>query len=79
MKNKKQYTIYETRTYLSKLLKRVERGEEIIIANGNRVVAKLIPAQAEVLKRIPGSAKGSFVMSDDFDAPLPEDISKFFQ
>jgi prevent-host-death family protein len=33
----------EAKTHLSKLLARVEAGEEVIIARGNAPVAKLVP------------------------------------
>ena len=75
---KTQYTIYETRTQLSKLLKRVEQGEELVIANGKRVVAKLVPAAPAPKARKPGSAKGGFIIKENFDAPLPADFMKFF-
>jgi antitoxin (DNA-binding transcriptional repressor) of toxin-antitoxin stability system len=76
---KTQFTIYETRTHLSRLLKRVERGEELVIANGKRVVARLVPAFSSPQERQPGSARNAFKMGADFDAPLPEDFTQFFK
>lgn len=57
------------KTHLSALLARVERGEEIVIARGNEVVARLIPAR-------PTSRElgfGTFVLPDTFFDDLPED------
>jgi prevent-host-death family protein len=70
----KVYSIYQARTQFSKLLKRVLAGEEIVIAHRDRAVAKLVSIQAALEERRPGSAKNSFIMSDDFDAPLPNEI-----
>ncbi len=78
-KAKTQFTIYETRTHLSRLLKRVERGEELLIANGKRVVARLVPAAAALTERKPGSARGTFNIQEDFDAPLPASFKRFFE
>jgi len=78
-KPKNQFTIYETRTHLSQILKRVEKGEEMLIANGSRVVAKLVPAVAAPETRQPGSARGEFKVAEDFDAPLPKNFLKNFE
>ena len=74
-KSKKEfYTIYQTRTQLSKLLKRVRSGQEIYIAHGSTPIAKIVPFTEDTSPRKPGSAKGAFVMSADFDEPLPDEI-----
>ena len=49
------FNIAEAKMHLSRLIERVERGDEITIARNNRPVALLIPARrslAEVLARI---------------------------
>jgi prevent-host-death family protein len=38
-----QITIHAAKTNLSKLIEAVERGEEVIIARGDKPVAKLVP------------------------------------
>ena len=77
-KRKNIFSTYEAKTQFSKLLKRVIKGEEIFIAHRNLPIAKLVAIQQPLESRKPGSAKNSFVMSDDFDAPLPIDLlSKF--
>jgi antitoxin (DNA-binding transcriptional repressor) of toxin-antitoxin stability system len=68
------YSIYQARTQFSKLLKRVLAGEEIIIAHRDKAIAKLVTVQAAPEERKPGSARNSFIMSDDFDAPLPHEL-----
>ena len=67
-------TIHRAKTELSKLIKRVEAGEEITIARRDKPVARLVPAEAvEKKKRIPGSWKGKFTVPDSFFDPLPEE------
>jgi prevent-host-death family protein len=70
--------ISEARTHFSKLLKRVLEGEEVIIARAGQPIARLSPLQPKRGKRVPGSAKGLFTMSDDFDAPMP-DLERAFE
>ena len=65
--------VHEAKTHLSRLLERVEAGEEIIIARAGRPVARLLPA-APAAARAPGSAKGQVQVADDFDAPLPDEL-----
>jgi len=69
----KQVTIHEAKTHLSRLLKRVEQGEEIVIAHGLRPVARLLPIEARARPRIGGEYRGEIWIAPDFDAPLPRD------
>jgi prevent-host-death family protein len=68
-------TIHAAKTYLSKLIERVEAGEEIVIARGKRPVARLVPMNvpAHVLRsRTFGALKGKFGLPDAFFFdPLP--------
>ena len=70
---------HEAKTHLSKLLARVERGEEFVIAKAGRPVAKLQPIAASARDRQPGGAEGLIEMGDDFDAPLPADLRNQFE
>jgi len=74
-----QVNIHEAKTHFSKLLKRVMTGEEIIIAKGGNPIAKLIPITPKPKKRVPGSASGKIRISEDFDAPLPEEVLQDFE
>lgn len=69
--------VHEAKTQLSKLLERVEGGEEIVIARRGHPVAKLVPHQP--VRRVPGRMKGRIQISDDFDDPLPEEIQAAFE
>ena len=67
-------TVQRAKAELSKLLKRVEAGEEIIVAHGDKQIAKLSPAEAPVLKKkIPGAWKGKFTFPYDFFDPMTEE------
>ena len=65
-----QVNVQDAKTRLSDLLAKVERGEDIVIARSGRPVARLVAVEA-VPPRTFGGA--SFVVPDDFDAPLTED------
>lgn len=71
--------IHEAKTHLSKLLKRVVAGEEIVIAKSGQPIARLLPYASVPAERQPGSAKGKIWMADDFNAPLPDDILDAFE
>lgn len=67
-----QVNIHEAKTHLSQLLRKVVAGEEIIIAKGNKPIAKLVQITTSRKKRKLGSAKGQIEISIDFDEPLDE-------
>jgi prevent-host-death family protein len=73
-----EVNIHEAKTHLSKLLERVALGEDVIIAKAGTPIAKLVPLDAKPKKRVVGSAKGEFVVPDDFNAPLPKEIEDLF-
>jgi prevent-host-death family protein len=68
--------IHDAKTQFSKLIARVETGEEIIIAKSGRPVARLVPMHYGD-ERIPGIAEGS--VSDAFFDPLPEEELKYWE
>lgn len=73
-----EVNIHEAKTQLSKLLRQVSAGEEIVIARAGKPVAKLIPVDGEP-KRVFGLDKGLFEVPDDFDEPLPDDLLAEFE
>jgi len=74
-----QVNVHDAKTQLSKLLARVAAGEEIIIARAGKPVAKLVPVEQKKKRRVPGMDKGKVWIADDFDAPLPPEIQKYFE
>ena len=71
--------VHEAKTNLSRLLKRVAAGEEIIISKAGKPMAKLSPLSKPQTNRVPGLDKGVVQIPDDFDAPLPEDLLVLFE
>ena len=64
--------VHEAKTTFSRLLRRVERGEEVVIGKAGKPVARLVPNSPAASARAPGSAKGRLKLRADFDAPLPK-------
>lgn len=74
-----EVNIHEAKTHLSKLLERVALGEEVIIAKAGTPVAKLVPVQSKKRRFQFGSAKGEFVVPDNFNDPDPEIEDLFYK
>lgn len=66
-------TIFEAKTNLSALLKKVQKGETVIITSGRKKtpVAKLEPIQPIKKKRLGALYDPNFVLTDAFWEPLP--------
>ncbi len=71
--------VHEAKTHFSKLLERVSKGEEIIIAKSGTPVARLIPFSSDPRKRQFGKDSGLFEVPEDFDAPLPDEFLASFE
>ena len=76
---RKQVNVYEAKTKLSQLIDEATRGAEIVIARNGRPVARIVPLDARREPRTPGGWEGKVRVSDDFDAPLPDDIQAAFE
>jgi len=70
-----QLDIGQAKSNLAELLNLAIQGEEIVITQDNKPVAKISPIKRP-LKR--GSAKGKVWISDDFDEPL-EDFQEYME
>jgi len=73
-----QVNIHQAKTHLSRLLERVEEGEEIVIARAGKPVAYLVPFEKKRAPRMLGQFKGHIHIAGDFD-DLPEDIAAAFE
>lgn len=70
--------VHQAKTQLSQLLARVQKGEEIVIANRGKPIALLSPyRESQPQERIPGRLRGQFTIPDDFNQPDEELISLF--
>jgi prevent-host-death family protein len=74
----KTVNVHEAKTHFSKLLERVQAGEEVVIARAGAPIARLIPF-ARPGKRALGLDSGRGFIAADFDGPLPEDVIADFE
>lgn len=63
----KSVSIHDAKTNLSRLIARVEAGEEIVLRRRQTPVAKLVAFEPAAVARSPGALKGQLVIADDFD------------
>ncbi len=73
-----QVGVHEAKTHLSRLLRRVAAGEEIVITSGGRPAARLVPVGAPAQREF-DLDRGVVVVPDDFDEPLPASIGDAFE
>lgn len=73
----KEVTVHAAKTHLSRLLREVAAGEDIVITRSGRPVARLVTVEEE--RPIFGIDKGRFVVPEDFDAPLDEELLRAFE
>lgn len=66
--------IHEAKTTLSRLIARVEAGEEVVLTRRNVPVVRLLPVQESEPTRVFGDLKGAFEVPDTFFDPLPDDV-----
>lgn len=65
--------IAETPTQLADLLSLASQGTEVIIARGDRTLARLVPIVQQAA-RTGNLNPGSISTTEDFDAPLPDEF-----
>lgn len=65
-----EVTVQEAKTHLSRILRRVEAGEEVLIRRGREPVALLVPAPKQGKRNIWGDLE--IEMAPDFDEPLED-------
>lgn len=71
-------TVHQAKTHLSKLLRRVATGEEVVISRSGKAVARLVPLDL-FGPRILGGDADVVHIADDFDAELPPDLLDHFE
>jgi len=70
--------VHEAKTHLSRLLVRVEAGEEVVIARAGRPVARLVPYRRLAEPRVLGIWKGKVAIAPDFDA-VNDELTELFE
>ena len=64
-----QFNIHEAKTQLSRIIERVEKGEQVVISRAGVPVAKVVPFPAKASRSARGSLAGQIVLSEDWDSP----------
>jgi prevent-host-death family protein len=72
------YNVHEAKTHFSRILAKVQAGEEVLIAKAGAPIARIVPVHAPKA-RIPDRDKGRIWVADDFDAPLPDELLDAFE
>ena len=68
-----QVTVHEAKTHLSRLIRRAQAGEEVIIARGDTPVVRLVAIDSQPRERRLGGAPGLVeYMADDFNAEIDD-------
>jgi prevent-host-death family protein len=66
-------SIREAKTHLSRLIARVEAGDEIVIRRRSTPVAKIVAYRApQTPQRRPGALKGQIAIGTNFDDTPPD-------
>jgi len=68
----KTIDIIKAKTQLPKLLSLALKGNEVIITEGKKPLAKIIPVLPSKKTRVAGLNRGKIWTSADFDEPLTE-------
>jgi len=68
--------IREAKTQLSRLIAKVEQGEEVVIARAGEPVAKLVRVDRSKQRRKLGEYAGQMWIADDFDSPVDPETFK---
>ena len=69
----KAINVHEAKTHLSRLLERVEAGEEITLARAGRPVARLIPFRPRREPRSLGPWRGKVWLAPNWDSDAVND------
>jgi prevent-host-death family protein len=75
----KQVNIHQAKTHLSKLLRKVAMGEEVVIARAGKPIARPVPMNVKPqTKRRLGALKGKIWIAEDFDEMTPEELAECY-
>ena len=74
----KSINIHEAKTHLSRLVERVEAGEEIIIAKAGRPAARLVPIKEARRPVKIGGLKARAPVPDDFNTMFEKETEALF-
>lgn len=72
-------TVEEIKRDPEAVLHRVVEGETVVVTESGRPIAEIRPIECARRPRPFGLVRGSFVIPEDFDEPLPELIIRDFE
>ncbi|MGD9511550.1 MAG: type II toxin-antitoxin system Phd/YefM family antitoxin [Geminicoccaceae bacterium] len=72
-------TLDAAKTDLARLIDQALRGEEVVIAQGDKPAVRLVPVEAPKPRRVPGTLKGKLEVPDSFFDPLPEEELRLWE
>ena len=76
---KSTFNIHEAKTNLSKLVERVEAGDEIVIARAGKPAVRMVPLAPKRKIKFGVLKSEKMWIADDFDAPLSDDVLALFE
>ena len=74
----KTVNLHAAKTHLSRLVDEAVAGGEVIIAKAGKPMVRLVPVTPRRKRGGFGRGRGKIWISDDFDAPLPDDVLRAF-
>jgi prevent-host-death family protein len=66
-----EFDIHEAKTHFAQILRWVQDGAEVVIAQAGEPIARIVPIRRCAVQ-VPGTEKGVVWMAKDFDAPLTD-------
>ena len=70
--------LHAAKTHLSRLVDKAMAGEDVIIAKAGKPMVRLVPIETKSRRTGFGTLKGKIRISDNFDAPLPDEVLRGF-
>lgn len=70
----KMVNVQEAQQQLAELVSLVQQGNDIIIAEGNTPLARLVAIAPQGKPRVAGLNQGAMRMHSDFNDPLPDEF-----
>ncbi|MDY0301282.1 MAG: hypothetical protein RBQ99_06830 [Trichlorobacter sp.] len=72
-----RFNVADAKSHFPEMVQKALIGEDVVIAEDDQPILRLVPIEKTVRKRKPGSAKGKILfVAPDFNEPL-EDFSEY--
>lgn len=69
-----EVNLEEAKSSLPALVEAAIKGEEVVITDDGKPLARLVPIAPAKKKRVAGLNRGAIWTSEDFDEPLPDEL-----